>query len=114
MGTSSSCLAGRPTYNSYQKREEEDDVYVRPVINFDPTFNPRKYLYDDDCDVDEILRKIRGEKDEPPSSTYFPPTDSLRFQEVEDERPYNLSSTSPFSSQSPSFSSSSPASDIPS
>ena len=112
--TSSSCLPGRPTYNSYQKREEEDDIYVRPVINFDPTFNPRKYLYDDDCDVDEILRKIRGEKEEPLSSTHFSPTDSLRLREVEDERPYNLSSTSPFSSQSPSFSSSSPASEIPS
>ena len=57
--TSSSRLAGRPSYNSYPKREEEDDIPVRPVINFDPTFNPRKYLYDDDCDVDEILRKIR-------------------------------------------------------
>jgi len=106
--TSSSCQAGRPTYNSYQKREEEDDISVRPVINFDPTFNPRKYLYDDDCDVDEILRKIRGEKAEPSSSTYFSPTDSLRFQEVEDERPYNLSSTSP------SYSSTLPSSQIPS
>jgi len=110
--TSSSYLFGSPTYNSYQKREEEDDTYVKPVINFDPTFNPRKYLYDDDCDVDEILRKIRGEKEEPSSSTstYFSPTDSLRFQEVEDERPYNLSSTSPsysstlLSSQIPSHS----------
>merc|ERR1712130_845775 len=87
-----------PTYNSYQRRE--DDIYERPVINFDPTFNPRKYLYDDDCDVDEILKKIRGEKKEPT-------TDSLRLREVEDERPSNLFSTSPFSSQSPSFSSTS-------
>ena len=108
--TSSSCLAGSPTYNSYLKREEEDDIYVRPVINFDPTFNPRKYLYDDDCDVDEILRKIRGEKEELSSSTstYFSPTDSLRLKEVEDERPYNLSSTSP------SFSTTLPSSQIPS
>ena len=112
--TSSSYLAGRPTYNSYQKKEEEDDTYVRPVINFDPTFNPRKYLYDDECDVDEILRKIRGEKEEPLSSTCFSTTDSLRFREVEDERPYNLSSTSPFSSQSPSYSFTSPSSQIPS
>ena len=98
--TFSSSLGGNnlPTYNSYQRRE--DDIYERPVINFDPTFNPRKYLYDDDCDVDEILKKIRGEKKEAT-------TDSLRFREVEDERPSNLFSTSPFSSQSPSFSSTS-------
>jgi len=89
-----------PTYNSYQRRE--DDIYERPVINFDPTFNPRKYLYDDDCDVDEILKKIRGEKKEAT-------TDSLRFREVEAERPSNLFSTSPFSSQSPSFSSQIPS-----
>jgi len=154
---------GGPTNNSYKKQDEEDDIYVRPVINFDPTFNPRKYLYDDDCDVDEILRKIRGEtvtssspntskrfqEDEDersfnlPStspfssesrdvdeilrkirgekvdpllstSSFFSPSNSERFREVEDERPYNISSTSPFSSKPPSFSSTYPSSQIPS
>ena len=82
--------ARRHSSKSYLRTEEEDDICVRPVINFDPSFNPRKYLYNDDCDVDNILRKIRGEKEVPsPSSpaSYVSPTDALRFREVEDERP---------------------------
>ena len=81
----------RQSSKSYLRTEEEDDICVRPIINFDPSFNPRKYLYNDDCDVDNILRKIRGEKEEPsPTSTstsYFSPTDALRLREVEEERP---------------------------
>ena len=87
--------ARRHSNKSYLRTEEEDDICVRPVIHFDPSFNPRKYLYNDDCDVDNILRKIRGEKEEPSptssttstSAAYFSPTDALRFREVEDERP---------------------------
>ena len=95
QSTASSYLGGRQgrrqSSKSYLRSEEEDDICVRPIINFDPSFNPRKYLYNDDCDVDNILRKIRGEKEEPsPTSTstsYFSPTDALRLREVEEERP---------------------------
>ena len=111
-------LAGRQIRNSYRRTEDEDNICVRPVINFDPTFNPRKYLYNDDCDVDNILRKIRGEKEEPMTSSnspYFSPTDPLVFREVDDERPdNNISSTASYSSQLPSYCSTSPSSQIPS
>ena len=111
-------ITGRQIPDSYRRTEEDDDIFERPVINFDPTFNPRKYLYNDDCDVDNILRKIRGEKEEPMTSStspYFSPTDPLVFREVEDERPdNNISSTASYSSQLPSYCSTSPSSQIPS
>ena len=84
QSTSSTYLGGsnsrQPASKSY-----EDDICIRPIINFDPNFNPRKYLYNDDCDVDNILRKIRGEKEEPAShSSYSSPVDALRCREVEE------------------------------
>ena len=84
QSTASSYLRGsrEPATRTY-----DDDICVRPVINFDPTFNPRKYLYNDDCDVDNILRKIRGEKEDPSSTpSYSSPTDALKCREVS-ERP---------------------------
>ena len=57
------------------------DFEEAPKINFDPSFNPRKYLYSDDLDVDDILTKIRGEKITPVGeSSYSSPVDALRIR----------------------------------
>ena len=71
------------------------DETIKPKINFDPSFNPRKYLYSDDVDVDDILTKIRGERQpqyKPEESSYSSPTDALKFREVRQ-------STEPFFTQ---------------
>ena len=61
------------TRKSYESEE------IRPTLHFDPTFNPRKYLYNDDCDVDNILKKIRGDKQLSRDDTsYTSPLDALR------------------------------------
>ena len=57
-----------------------------PKINFDPTFNPRSFLYSDSIDVDDILSKIRGNRSdrgqsETPSPSYRSPLDALRLNE---------------------------------
>ena len=57
-----------------------------PKINFDPTFNPRSFLYSDSIDVDDILSKIRGNRSdrgqsETPSPSYRSPLDALRPNE---------------------------------
>lgn len=84
-----SYLGGAPSdphQYSYTSHPADDEV-LSPKINFDPTFNPRKYLYPDEVDVDDILNKIRGggRSDQQESAqSYRSPTDALRCREVED------------------------------
>ena len=75
-----------PHQYSYSSHPADDEV-LSPKINFDPTFNPRKYLYPDEVDVDDILKKIRGGgggDQQESSHGYRSPTDALRCREVED------------------------------
>jgi len=96
----SSCLRRENNISDSQDYSQKKDKtsYISPVgdieeapkINFDPSFNPRKYLYSDDLDVDDILTKIRGEKITPVGeSSYSSPVDALRIREVsEHNEPY--------------------------
>ena len=53
---------------------------IKPKLNFDPTFNPRKYLYNDDVDVNDILNKIRGNRERlDEDMSYKSPVDALRY-----------------------------------
>ena len=58
----------KETKQSNEQKEvstnDTDEDWSYPKIRFDPNFNPRKYLYTDEVDVDDILNKINTKKND--------------------------------------------------